>query len=66
MAITSRPAAQVQQLIDTHGFTFGVLAAKLGVHHRTVRRWVNSGVTPSPLALAQLDQLHRRYCPPAA
>lgn len=46
----------IDSLINQHG-SVEKLAHKLGVHARSVQRWRNDGVDPSPLAKEKLDKL---------
>jgi transcriptional regulator with XRE-family HTH domain len=50
-------AGLVRDLRNRLGLTQEKLAAKLGVTFPTINRWENGRVTPSPLALRQIEAL---------
>ena len=55
------PADMAAWLLRERGLTYPDIARLVGVHHRTVRRWMNAGVQPSPLARQGLEALYQRY-----
>jgi len=56
----------VKQLRQLTGLTQEQLAAWLGVTFGTVNRWENKRVTPSPLALRQIEDLLRKLGGPGS
>lgn len=53
----------VKALRDSIGCSIDDLAAKLGVHSRTVSRWENGHTDPSPLAISKLRELQQPEVP---
>lgn len=51
----------VKALRDVMGISQTDLADRLGVHQRTIQRWENAEVDPSPLAVRRLRELHDEH-----
>lgn len=47
----------IQRLRESSGLSLNKLARELGVGRRTIMRWLNGSVEPSPLATEQLKRL---------
>ena len=50
------PRVNTRRLREGLGYSLNTWARALGVGRRTVMRWENDGVDPSPLALQQLKR----------
>lgn len=51
---------EIRQLREDLGLSQSQMGKKLGTHYRTVGRWELGLHAPSPLGLAQLEELRKR------
>jgi DNA-binding transcriptional regulator YiaG len=65
LTVAANNARLVQELRKRTGLTQERFAARLGVTCPTINRWENGHVSPSPLALKQIEALARELGPEA-
>ena len=51
----------VRGMRDRMGLSQIQLADKLGIHERTVRRWEEGRIHPSPMAMANIKRMQQEY-----